>query len=478
MKDKMKINKTVKGTGSAPVKLAGGFGASADRISKLQELQRSVLACMLWEDVHYEDGESIAERIKRLVPLVDANQVAALAMSARNEQKLRSVPLLLTREMARHKTHTPYVASTLSNVIQRADELGEFLAIYWKDKKQPLAASVKKGLAQAFVKFDEYQLGKYNRDNKIKLRDVLFLCHAKPQSLEQAKLWKKLVDDKIKTPDTWEVALSETKGENKKKAWEKLLKKNKLGALALIRNLRNFEETGVNRDLIKQALKNCNTEKVLPFRFVTAVKHAPRWQTELEDLMLRALSEKQKLSGKTVVIIDVSGSMGGALSAKSEMNRMECAASLAILLRELCEDVVFYATAGSDMSRVHQSALVRPHRGFALRDEILNKARTLGGGGIFLKQVMDYTLSEEKSADRVIVITDEQDCDDKANPNTAAAYGKRNYIINISVEKGGIAYKKFHHINGFSEAVFDYISAAEHLEESNNLPQTRKNFKR
>jgi 60 kDa SS-A/Ro ribonucleoprotein len=475
---RMKINKTVRGTGPAPVRLAGGAGAIADRTSKLNELYRTVLACMLFEDTYYEGGESVSQRIAKLVPDVAPDKVASLAMNARGAAKLRSVPLFLVREMARHDSHKPFVATTLEQVIQRADELAEFVALYWKEGKQPLANSVKKGLARAFTKFDEYALSKYNRDNKIKLRDVLFLCHAKPVDKKQEKLWKRLIDDKLKVADTWETALSATQGdaENKKEAWERLLSENKLGVMALLRNLRNFEQTGVDRDLVKQALKRCKTDRVLPFRFITAVKHAPRWQAELEDLMLRAVEGKKALTGKTVVVIDVSGSMGGRLSGKTEMSRMECAASLCILLRELCEDVVFYATAGHDGSCEHKAELVRPHRGFALRDAILESANRLGGGGIFLKQVMDYTRHAEKKADRVIVITDEADTDKKANPQTADAWGKRNYIINISVEKGGVAFKKFNHINGFSEAVIDYLAATERLEDTGDFAQALKYF--
>jgi hypothetical protein len=190
--------------------------------------------------------------------------------------------------------------------------------------------------------------------------------------------------------------------------------------------------------------------------------------------MLRAIEGKHLLKGKTVVVIDVSGSMGGELSGKTEMSRMECAASLCILLRELCEDAVFYATAGDDYTCEHKGALVPAHRGFALRDAILASAERLDGGGIFLKQAMDFTRNAEKKADRVIVITDEADTDKKANPDTAAAWGKRNYIINISVEKGGVAFKKFNHINGFSEAVLDYIAATEFVEDFGDFAQALK----
>ena len=102
-------------------------------------LRRSVLACMLWEDEFYEDGVAIAGRIRELVPKVDAAKVAALAAEARTAMKLRHAPLLLVREMARHATHRALVAETMTRVIQRADELAEFVAIYWMDGRAPLS---------------------------------------------------------------------------------------------------------------------------------------------------------------------------------------------------------------------------------------------------------------------------------------------------------------------------------------------------
>src|SRR5271165_1607560 len=187
-------------------------GAPARNISTEHQLRRSVLACLLWESQFYEDGVEIAGRIAELVPKVAADKVAGLAVEAREKMKLRHAPLLLVREMARHKTHRALVAETLARVIQRADELAEFVAIYWKDGRVPLSGQVKKGLAAAFPKFDEYQLAKYDRGGPIKLRDVLFLSHAKPRDAVQAGVWKKLVWGRLTTPDTWEVALSSGAG--------------------------------------------------------------------------------------------------------------------------------------------------------------------------------------------------------------------------------------------------------------------------
>jgi 60 kDa SS-A/Ro ribonucleoprotein len=120
-------------------------GTPARNISVELQLRRSVLACLLWEDQFYEDGVEIAGRIQTLVPKVKPQAVAALAVETRGKMKLRHAPLLLLREMARSKDHRALVAKTLAQVIQRADELAEFVAIYWKDGKTPLSAQVKEG---------------------------------------------------------------------------------------------------------------------------------------------------------------------------------------------------------------------------------------------------------------------------------------------------------------------------------------------
>src|SRR5246127_2158964 len=208
-------------------------GAPARNVSTELQLRRSVLACLLWESQFYEDGVEIAGRIAELVPKVGADKAAKLALEAREQMKLRHAPLLLVREMARHKAHRAPVSETLARVIQRADELAEFVAIYWKDGRVPLSGQVKKGLAAAFPKFDEYQLAKYDRGGPIKLRDVLFLSHAKPRDDQQAGVWKKLTWGRLAVPDTWEVALSAAgagNGVSKGGAGARLPPENKLGA--------------------------------------------------------------------------------------------------------------------------------------------------------------------------------------------------------------------------------------------------------
>lgn len=203
-------------------------GAIAARITDAQALRRSVLSCLLWEDLHYEDGVSVAQRIETLAAKVPPATVAALAIEARREQNLRHVPLLLLRSLIRHGRGTGgLVAETIEKVISRPDELNELVALYWSDKsnKKMLPAQMKKGLARAFAKFNEYSLQKYNADAKVRLRDVLFLCHAKPEGEAQTALWKRLAENELATPDTWETVISGAKsgGLSKKEAWEKVI---------------------------------------------------------------------------------------------------------------------------------------------------------------------------------------------------------------------------------------------------------------
>lgn len=444
----MKMNKSVKRTPVVLPEVYTHEGGPAKVVTPLLALRRAILATMLWEDGFYESGEEVAKRVAGLVKYVKPEKVAALAIEARGKGKLRHIPLLIARVMAPLPTHRALVADVLANVIQRPDELAEFLAIYWKEKKQPLSAQVKKGLARAFTKFDEYQLAKYNRDAAIKLRDVLFLCHAKPLDKKQEKLWKRLIDDKLKTPDTWEVALSATEGEGKKEAWERMLAEGKMGALALLRNLRNFKQTGVDESLVRKALKEMHVERVLPYRFITASKYAPNLEPELEDAMYKAIEGKgQKIKGKTVLLLDVSGSMDAKISDKSEAMRIDAASGLAILAREMFEDVEIFTFSNSTVQ-------IPTRRGFALRDAIL-KSQPHGGtdlGGA-VKHVAKIPYK------RLIVFTDEQ----SATPVEDPRKGAEGYMVNVANNRYGVGYGAWNHIDGFSEAILDYIVEFERL---------------
>lgn len=446
------------------------------------QLRRAVMSCLLWEDQHYESGESIANRIVALARQVDPAVVAALAIEARTVFNLRHVPLLLLTVLAEtgRGRRDSLVRNTVEAVIQRADEPAELVALWWKDGKRPIPAQFKKGIAAAFQKFDQYQLSKYNRGDNVKMRDVMLLTHAKPATIGMGEVYAKIINKEfypaqtkssgygvartygaysdLESPDTWEVNLSG--GADKKETFERMLREGKLGYLALLRNLRNMVEAKVDRKLAVNALMaRKGADRVFPFRFFAAAQYAPSFAREINDAFLKEMQNAPKLAGHTVVIVDTSGSMYHTkVSAKSEFNRIDAGASLASILREVCDSVSVYATGTTTMP-------VPNYQGIPLAEKIHHMTRETGGGGIYTKQCMDYVFAREGKVDRVVIFTDEQDCGGGGadSPSNAKIIGRHNYMINVGSYQTSISYGPWTKIAGFSEAVVRYMQAMEGL---------------
>lgn len=424
-------------------------GVKGPALNPVQELQRSIAACFLWEDGFYEDGTAVAQRVHDLVQKIpDTDLLSRLAIACRTQWNLRHAPLWLAVAMAESPKHRIALSGLLPEIIRRPDELPEFLSLYWKNGKRPLAAQIKKGLARAFGRFNEYSLAKYNRaDAPIKLRDVLFLCHAKPVDDAQAALWKRLIDGELATPDTWETAISAAGPDPaaKSAAWTRLLAENKLGALALLRNLRNLNAAGVKGELVADALKRADVSKVLPFRFLAAARNSnwPMLEPDLEAAMLASAQALPKLAGTTVLLIDVSPSMDWSkVSEKSDMTRRDAAEALAMIARETCERVRIFAFS----SRI---AEVPARRGFALseaiRSAVEHNGTLLGGAVNYVNRLPDI--------DRLVVITDEESQDPVPGPAA-----KEGIMINVATTRHMVGWGPWTRIAGFSENVFRFLA--------------------
>jgi hypothetical protein len=424
-------------------------GGKAKRITKEQELTRSVMACFLWEDTFYEEGTSIVDRIRELCTQVSAKFIADTAIKARHDMKLRHMPLfLLVQLLKKEKEEGLIVRDVISKVISRVDEMGELLSLYAlennvspKDLKK-LDNQLKKGLAQSFKKFDQYQFGKY-KGGEITTVDVIRLVHPKAENEEQNELYRRIAKKELAIPDTWETALSA--GGDKKEVFTKLLSEEKLGGLALLRNLRNMSGSGVDRSLV---LKNLSNERlfsrVLPFRFLTAEKHAPEYSAELDKAMLNRINEMKSLGGTTAVIVDCSGSMQAKVSEKSVVSRKEAAAALGALIPG---DVRMYAF-GETVKEVPA------RKGLAGIAEIENASV-----GHATNIPAAVALANKNGYDRIIVITDEQ------MQNMYGAIPKpltdKAYFINVAVYQHGVGYGDWTNISGFSENTIKYIAATE-----------------
>jgi hypothetical protein len=411
--------------------------------SPAEKLVRLTMANMLWEKQFYMDGESSAKLLESLVPKVSSDFVAALAKTARSQFKLRHVPLFLMRTLAKTKG---LKAHDLADVIQRPDEMGEFLAMYRKENaKEPISNQVKKGLSKAFGKFNEYQLAKWDKNSaNFSLRDVMFLVHPKPETAEQTELFNKIANKQLATPDTWETELSA--GADKADTFIRLMSENKLGALAFLRNLRNMDQSGVPSSLIRAYGAKVNVDRVLPFRFIAAARIVPKYEDMLEQMMFRATAGMPKLPGKTVLMVDCSGSMYGAkVSAKSDIDRFDAAAALAVLCREVCEEVEIFGFST-------KAVQVPPRRGFALVAAI----RSSTSGGTDLGRSMLEVNKAVGKYDRMIAITDEQ-----SSTQPTRRPDSKGYILNVGSYENGISHNDWITITGFSEACLNYIQMAE-----------------
>lgn len=427
-------------------------GAPAARLTPEQQLRRSVLSCLLWEREFYEDGEDIATRIFKLAHEVPAGTVAELAVEARHLYHLRHVPLLLLAALAHRAPGTSLVSGTIERVVSRADELAELIAVIARvnavtpdQVKRKLSAQVKKGLARAFLKFDEYQLAKYDRAGSVRLRDVLFLCHAKPDTPERDALWKRLVYDELATPDTWEVALSG--GANKRETFERLLREEKLGYLALLRNLRNMETALVDPGLVETAIElGRGAQRVLPFRYVAAARAAPRFEPALDRALLRRLAQEETLPGRTAILVDVSGSMDWKLSERSDMTRLLAGAALAAMFPGEDVRVFSFSSTCKEVPR---------RLGMAGVDAI---EKSQPHGSTMLGEALQF-VQKKGPFDRLIVITDEQSHDPVGPPPAPLGY-----MINVASAQHGVGYGPWVRIDGFSERVFNYIRELEEAE--------------
>lgn len=464
-------------------------GVRVHKLDAFSQLRRTCAACMMFENNFYEDGETVADRIKHLVPQCDPQKVGALALHLRGEVGLRHAPLVLVRELLRHPKRHPAMAKLIASVIQRADELAEFVAIYWADGKAPLTKQMKRGLSWAFKKFSEYELAKYDRDNRaVKLRDVLMLCHAKPGDVtdEMSKfnkearrnlgedktidrpftqgelLYGRLMYGQLETPNTWETrisALPKTDKDGRRAVWVDLLTPNSkgrraMGYSALLRNLRNMVEDGVPEELIKEAIvEGAAYSKELPFRFIAASNAAPRFERSLEKAMMQSFKNLPRLKGKTAVLVDVSPSMVSEISNKSDLTRRDAASALAMLVDGI-------STGDDSECRVYAFSdacgRVKPRSGFALSESIRSTVRS---SGTLLGSAVRYVENDWEDMDRLIVFTDEESSDPVADPTVAS----NNYMVNVAVSKNSIASGAWERIEGFSESVVRYIVELEAL---------------
>ena len=445
--------------------IAGCETKTAGKYSDYQLLRRVTLSNLLFESNYYQSSDTIMKQIEDLVKKVDPALVVELAIECRFEQKLRHTPLWLILLVNEYHKGYP-VAEALAKIANRPDMLMDLFGMIKARKGKVTlknAKGIKKGMAKAFRNYDAYQIAKYRKSNMdISLVDVVNLVHPSPTE-KNAEALKKLVDGTLEAANTWETALS--KGDDKKETFERMISENSLGALAILRNLRNMKDAGLSRADIRKALGQVNSQMLTPLNFLAAQRVAREYTEDINEAMRRCFAN-YTIPGTTVLAIDVSGRMGSLTSGFSDFSRLDLAFAMAALGSYVFEDLILVFTAGNDGSRKGAHMVHTNSKGLGVFEDYNMIRNKVGGGGIFTHQLCEWLKSEgyAKDADRLVVISDSQDID--------AAYGKgakadtspfkTSYIIDISTNTHGIKTSNWTaEINGCSDKLFHYIAALE-----------------
>ena len=305
--------------------LAGG--KAYQQSSKL-ELVSLLLTSML-KDQFYRKAPASLDRLFELLGIVDPLFAAKATYFARNVWGLRSITHAAAAGIAAMVKGASWTRRFFFSVVRRPDDMTEILAAYLAKYGKPIPNSLKRGLAAAFGKFDSYQLAKYRGEDKaLSLVDVVNLCHPQP-NVKNGPALRDLVEGNLRSAGTWESELSaagqgagtpEEKLERKSEAWNGLVKENKIGYFALLRNLRNIltdaphlEQHVCNSLVNKIAIRK---SLVFPFRIIAAIeslkkakKYSPDVAASLSTALDISCGNLPKLPN-TLVVVDYSGSMG------------------------------------------------------------------------------------------------------------------------------------------------------------------------
>lgn len=373
------------------------------------KLVTQVLTTFFGEDKFYgnNDNELVetAERVLNAEPKFVAN----LARYARKEMHLRSVSHVLTCLVAHNVNGKPFIKEVIADVVERADDITEIMACYISMFGKPIPNGLKKALGMAMGKFNAYQLSKYNGGNKqVKFRDVLRITHPTPKDKEQEQLFKMVLDDTLPVAERWETELS--KNGNNKETWEKLIAENKVGYMAMLRNLRNIlnaQPDNIDKVYTKLAdREQVIKSKQLPFRFFSAYREVQGLTNStnkvldvLETAIEYSVENLPKLNGKTVIAIDTSGSMSDTISNKSTVRCCDIARLLAVLATKICDEYVV-CTFNTRLDKVT----------FTSRGGIIETSLSIpvNGGGTDLTLPLKGMLKDSLKADRLIMLSDNE----------------------------------------------------------------------
>lgn len=297
-------------------------------LAKIMQERSQKLALITKQiDEAIKAGQPAQINIGELSMLYDGTQAAGPTVKTLTVDELRD----LRQSLSINPPPVYKIRELVRGVISRADELTDLyayaLTVFKDSKKVPMG--LKRGVADAFNKFDAYQFGKYNRKEGLTFRNLLRIVHPEPAGEENSAIFKKIMDESLESPYTWEVELSRNgqlgaEKKSDKQLWTELITREgsgSLGYMAMIRNLRNMVQAGIDNDTWKLVASRISNPKAvakskqLPFGFINAYDVAK--ENGVPNVVLNALQEATELSlsnmpklgDRVWIILDSSGSM-------------------------------------------------------------------------------------------------------------------------------------------------------------------------
>jgi len=464
------------------VKTTNRSGYPAYSMKDKEHLVTAVLTTMFGEPKYYGSTDNDIVRLATSCAKADPEFLCKLACYARSAGNMRSVSHVLTSVIAR-EAHE-YTRAAIRNVVIRPDDITEIMACYVSMYGKPFPNAMKREIASVIQKFDEFQIAKYNGGNKaIKFRDVLRITHPTPKDEATETLFGKILSDTLETPYTWEVELS-TRG-NTKEVWDELIASGKVGYMALLRNLRNIVQSGADIEPVLKKLSDpeqVKKSRQLPFRFYSAYRTlvgenlmTSDIHRALENAICASIDNMEQIPGRTLIAVDVSGSMGMPVSSKSDVRCCDIASLMGAMANRLCEDAtVCYFDASWGFSEGYRIA--RYGKFDSVLDVCLKNA--FSGGGTDLSLPMKYAMEKDGARalhpfDRVIYFSDNE-CNaswrglQKAVQSEAdryrAQYNPNFWVHGVDLQGYGTQQftgARFNLIAGWSESVLPFILLAE-----------------
>ncbi len=451
-------------------------GTAYKQSAKMQLI--SMLLTSFAQDQFYRSAKDTFKDLAKLVKEVDAEFAAKAAIYARTKFGMRSITHVLGAELAAYASGKPWAKHFYEKMIFRPDDMLETVAYYKAIGGSTVPNAMKKGFAQAFNKFDGYQLAKYRGEGRsVKLVDIVNLVH--PVATERnAKALAQLVAGTLKSTGTWESKLTQAgqtatnakdKEIRKAAVWKELIESGKIGYFAVLRNLRNIAEQAPKQlDAALAILTNehrIQKSLVLPFRYLVAYKQF-NGKNAQERKIRAALDRAIEIACQnvpaledTLVVVDNSGSMESPVSKSQHMRCSELGAVFGMMLAKRSNaDLMEFGTSARYISYDLKNSVMTFGANFARQNKV--------GHGTSFNAIFN---TAKKAYRRIVIFSDMQAWVGGGAPTKAFADYKQRTGADpfvYSIDLRGYGSLQFPENNvfelaGFSEKIFDTMKVLE-----------------